>query len=128
MKIIKKLFKQRKIRIIALITLVLFLGGMVYSSFKFTNEARATISEVTASGSTSLTSTTYADLDSMVITPGAGNYLAIFNMELLYPSSPAVTNTFYVIITVNETEQSQSERRLSSSDSLPSAVLQIMTH
>src|SRR3989338_585553 len=87
----------------------------------------ATISEVTASGAQTLDQTSYTAIDTMSITPGAGSYLAIFTMQVLYNASPG-SNVLRVSIYANGSAETESERELGSSSSLNSAVWTVMTH
>ena len=89
--------------------------------------AYAAITEVTASASTTLDQTTDTTINTMTTTPGAGDYLAIFNMEVLYDAA-AGNNSLFVSIYVNGAQQAHTERQLDSDGSLDSGVYSISTH
>jgi hypothetical protein len=78
--------------------------------FLFAAPSWAAISTATASGDQTLSSTTDAAVDSMTITPGAGDYLAIFTMEIDVAHTTTTNVQIIVSIFVNGVEQSATER------------------
>ena len=98
-----------------------FIGPQIKSA------GSGSIQEVTASANTTLDQTSYTQVNSMSVTPGAGSYLAIFTMQVLYNSSPG-SNVLRTSIFVNSVQQTESERELGSTVSLTNAIWTTMTH
>jgi len=76
-----------------------------------------TIERAFSVASDTLDQTSYTQVNSMTLTPGAGNYLAIFNMQVQYAVTPGAT-TLKVAIYVNGVQQQHSIRTINQNSSL----------
>ena len=63
----------------------------------------AAISKAFASSTTNLTATSYTQVDSMTLTPGAGDYLLVFSMDLQWDATGG-TNFLRVSVFVDGTQ------------------------
>jgi hypothetical protein len=133
----KRRFFKKGVKLVFVFSLILswLLSGwpVIWKNPRFPpkiNEARAAISEATASSNVSLTSSSDTLITSMTLTPGAGDYLAVFTMEVDAPATTAgeiVTVSIYV----NGSQITNTERTIEFDSSLASAnpvLLQIATH
>lgn len=77
------------------------------------------ISEATASGSVTLDQTTDTVITSMTLTPGAGDYLAVFTMEVTM--SAVFPDVLTVSLFVNGSQVAQTERRIEAESSITPA-------
>lgn len=74
--------------IFALVVVGVFFGGLGFFDFSLEIKiAEAAILEAATSTDTTLDQTSYTSIDSMTLTPGAGDYLAVFSMDVLFPST-----------------------------------------
>lgn len=85
-----------------------------------------TIQRAFASANNTLDQTSYAQVDSMTMTPGAGDYLAVFSMDVTYNASPG-SETMKVAIYVNGVQQQHSIRTIQQNGSLPSMWIAVVT-
>src|SRR3989338_2893750 len=106
--------------------ILLIIFTVLFILFK-PKEVRATITEVSTSGSTTLDQASYTLVNSMQTTPGAGDYLAVFTMEVL-SDAIAWNNSLFVAIYVNDIQQAHSIRRLDSDSSIDAGVTTTTTH
>jgi len=85
-----------------------------------------TIERAFASGSTTLDQSGWTLIDSMQVTPGAGDFLAIFSMEVQFASSPG-SEILSVAIYVNDVQQAHSVRKIQANSSVPNMFCPIVT-
>ncbi len=76
-----------------------------------------TIERAFQSGSTTLNQTSWTQVNGMTLTPGAGNYLAVFSMQVQFAASPG-GNILKVAIYVNNVKQDHTEREIRDNSSL----------
>jgi hypothetical protein len=84
----------------------------------------ATILEVNATGDTTTTSGSYVLMDSMSLTPGAGDYLAVFSTSVRTSSEGHVRISLFV----NGVQQTHTEREQFQEASIAPAAYPIATH
>ena len=77
-----------------------------------------TIERAFASASDTLDQTSWTQINSMTITPGSGNYLATFTMQIRFSETPD-SSTLKVAIYVNGVQQQHSIRTIQFNSSLP---------
>jgi hypothetical protein len=83
--------------------------------------------EATSTTNTTLSSGTYTLMDSMTLTPGAGDYLAVFSTTVIFPGT-AGGERLVVSIYVNDVKQDHTERELWAETSLDGDESTIATH
>ncbi len=76
-----------------------------------------TIERAYASAGDTLDATSYTQINSMTLTPGAGNFLAVFNMQVQFNTSPG-SETVKVAIYVDGVQQQHSIRTIQQNGSL----------
>lgn len=85
-----------------------------------------TIERAVASASDTLDATSYTQIDSMTLTPGAGNYLAVFSMDVQYSASPG-SEILKIAIYVNGVIQDHSEREIQQNNSILAMSCPVIT-
>jgi hypothetical protein len=80
--------------------------------------------QVSATANTTTASTTYALVDSMTITPGAGDYLVWFSGTL----SNSVAGTQHVSLFLDGSQITHSEREITTEGSIPTTPFVVATH
>lgn len=78
-----------------------------------------TIESAKVGTSTTLDQGSWTQVNGMTLTPGAGNFLAIFTMEIEYDASPA-GDTLDVAVYVDGVQQAHTVRQITDNSSLPS--------
>ena len=77
-----------------------------------------TIERAFQSGSTTLNQTSYTQVNGMTLTPSAGDYLAVFNMQVQFAPSTVTNSDLKVAIYVNGVQQQHSIRTINQNSSL----------
>lgn len=85
-----------------------------------------TIQKAGATSSSTLDQTSYTQVNGMTLTPGAGDYLAIFTMDVEYNSSPG-SEILKCAIFVNGTIVDHSEREIQQNSSLANMSCPMVT-
>jgi hypothetical protein len=85
------------------------------------------LTEVSATADDTATNTTDTLLDSMTITPGAGDYLALFSQSHRYGTIAAHMNTYFSIY-VNSVQTSHTERDAKHEDTIDNSDICAMTN
>ena len=85
-----------------------------------------TIERAYASAGDTLNQTSYTQVDSMTLTPPAGNYLAVFTMQVQFPD-PLASETLKVAIYVDGVQQAHSVRTIQQNSSLTSMYWGVTT-
>lgn len=86
-----------------------------------------TIERAFASAVDVLDQTSYTQIDSMTLTPPAGDYLAVFSMQCQLDPSPSDGQNLSVAIYVDGVQQAHSVRSISENSSLPDMYCGITT-
>ena len=85
-----------------------------------------TIERSFASGSSTLNQTSWTQINSMTLTPGAGNYLAVFSAEIQFAASPT-GSILRIAIYVDGTIVDHSERQIQDNSSLNDMYIGVTT-
>lgn len=85
-----------------------------------------TIERAFQSGSTTLDQISYTQVNGMTLTPGAGNFLAVFSMDVEYSSSPG-SEILKIAIYVNNVIQDHSEREIQQNSSITGMSCPVIT-
>lgn len=86
------------------------------------------ISEASATGDSAMTNTTDAQIDSMTLTPGADDYLALFSSSGTYGAVGGTNNLTYNSIYVGGVQEAESERRREYDTSIDTGSYAIITN
>ena len=86
-----------------------------------------TIESAKTDTSTTLDQTSWTQVNSMTLTPGAGNFLCIFSMVVEFTGSPG-GNTLGISVYVDGVPQSVSYREIQDNSSLPNMTISVCTH
>lgn len=85
-----------------------------------------TIERIAASASDTLDATSYTQINSMTLTPGAGNYLAVFSMDVQYSTTPG-SETMAIAIYVDGVQQNHSVRQIQQNGSITAMSCPVIT-